>query len=184
MLLISSPISLAKRTGYDFGAVSAQQDKLILDGLTEAGFSVPKGPDYPNVLVLGAQRGGGFYIDIGCSSLIADGSIKVKQGQEISRITKRSMIFADGTEIEADEIILATGYTGVRQRTAKIFGEDVARNIEPVWGFDEMGEQRGVWKRSGQEGFYVAAGNYWLARYFSRLLALQIKAIEVGISRP
>lgn len=173
---------MAKRFGYDLGAVSAKLDKPILDGLTKAGFSVPKGPDYPHVLVLGSQRGGGFYVDIGCSSLIADGTIKVKQGQEIKYFTKNSIVFADGSEIEADEVVLATGYTGVRQRTRTIFGDSVADKVDPIWGFDQQGEQRGVWRRSGHPGFWVAAGNFWLGRHFSRLLALQIKAIEAGIS--
>jgi hypothetical protein len=44
-----------------------------------------------------------------------------------------------------------------------------------------MGEIRGVWRRTGHPAFWVAAGAFWVSRYYSRLLALQIKAVEEGL---
>ena len=44
------------------------------------------------------QRGGGYYIDVGASQLIADGKIKVKSGQEIVEILPHGLKFADGTD--------------------------------------------------------------------------------------
>ena len=60
------------------------------------------------------QRGGGYYIDVGASQLIIDGKIKVKQGQEIDAVEEHSLLFADGTRLEADEIVFATGYDNMR----------------------------------------------------------------------
>jgi hypothetical protein len=50
------------------------------------------------------RDGGGYYIDVGCSRLIADGKIKIKQGVEVERLTAKGVLFADGTEVEADMI--------------------------------------------------------------------------------
>jgi hypothetical protein len=66
-------------------------------------------------------------------------------------------------------------------RTRRVFDDNVADVIDPIWGFDEQGEIRGVWKRSGHPGFWVAAGPFWVSRYYSRLLALQIKVVEEGL---
>lgn len=44
-------------------------------------------------------------IDVGCSQLIIDGQIKVKHGCEIAALKPRTVVFTDGTEIEADAVI-------------------------------------------------------------------------------
>ena len=41
--------------------------------------------------------------------MIADGRIKVKNDSELERFTERGVFFKDGSELEADVIILATG---------------------------------------------------------------------------
>jgi hypothetical protein len=128
------------------------------------------------------QRGGGYYIDVGGSQLIIDGKVHVKQGQEISEILPKGLRFADGSEIDADEIVLATGYQNMRSNTRLIFGDKVADRVGDVWGLDQEGEFRTIWRRSGHPGFWFMGGNLALCRYYSRILALQIKAIEEGIT--
>ena len=49
-------------------------------------------------------------IDVGCAALIIDGRVKVKHGVEIDHLKKDSVVFTDGTELEADAIILAYCY--------------------------------------------------------------------------
>ena len=71
------------------------------------------------------QRGGGYYIDVGASQLIIDGKIKIKQGQEIAEVKPHGLLFADGSELEADEIVFATGYQNMRGTARKIFGDEV-----------------------------------------------------------
>ena len=51
------------------------------------------------------------------------------------------------------------------------------------WGFDEEGELRTMWRRTGHPGFWFFGGNLALCRYFSRMLALQIKAMEERIMK-
>lgn len=74
-----------------------------------------------------AERRGGYYIsaqgcitlhaqsiltcciDVGASELVADGSIKVKQGSGIARYTSKGLVFDDGAELDADVVVFATG---------------------------------------------------------------------------
>lgn len=42
--------------------------------------------------------------------MIIDGDIKLKQGTEIERFTEKGLKFADGSELEADVVLFATGY--------------------------------------------------------------------------
>jgi hypothetical protein len=95
------------------------------------------------------------------------------------RINPHSLLLDDGTELMTDEIIFATGYTSMLETTRKIMGADFAGQLKEVWGR----ELRSVWRRSGHLGFWLAGGALGLCRYYSRMLALHIKAIEEGIMR-
>ena len=161
-----------------------QQDSALLHGLAAAGFAVDSGPDCSGLWMKYLSRGGGYYIDVGTSQLIADKKIKVKQGQEVKAIKARSVLLADDSELEADEIVFATGYQNMRESARKVFGNDLADRVGDVWGFDREGEIRGMWRRSGHPGFWFFGGNLALCRFYSRLLALQIKAVEVGLVGP
>jgi len=74
------------------------------------------------------------------------------------------LLLDDGTELLADEIIFATGYTSMLETTRKIMGTDFAGQLKEVWGLDEEGELRSVWRRSGHPGFWLAGGDLALCR--------------------
>src|SRR4051794_33889055 len=103
-----------KSIQVDLASIQRRFDADLLSGLSRAGFGLDNGPDNAGLFAKYLQRGGGYYIDVGTSKLIIDGNIKVKHGQEIASILPHGVRFADGTEIEADDIILATGYTNMR----------------------------------------------------------------------
>ncbi|RDW64971.1 hypothetical protein BP6252_10622 [Coleophoma cylindrospora] len=168
IIFAAMPISVTNRIGHDVGLMFYRQDLPLLESLQKAGFKVVTPPEYispcfkypnhpadqlslatslPSLVVLTQTRAGGFYVDIGCSPLIASGEIKMHQGRNISHLSATSMVFDDGSEVEADEIILATGFVGVKVHTRKTFGDQVADSIDTIWGIDEEGEQRGVFKR-------------------------------------
>ncbi|KAH8796100.1 hypothetical protein F5882DRAFT_320678 [Hyaloscypha sp. PMI_1271] len=184
LMSLSLPSTLFRTVGADALSLLSSMDAPLIASLSAVGFR-PTPPDpYLNILILTIQRAGGFYVNIGASELIASGAITVKSspGLSISRINPHSVVLSDEEEIgNVDEIIFATGYENGRARTRKVFGDAVADGIESIWGFDGMGEIRGVWRRGGRPGFWVAAGAFWISRYYSRLLALQIKAIEMGL---
>ena len=82
-------------------------------------------------------------------------------------VKPHGLLFADGSELEADEIIFATGYENMRGTARKIFGDEIADSIKDVWGFDEEGELRTMWRRTGHPGFWFFGGNLALCRYAS-----------------
>ncbi|KAJ5579742.1 uncharacterized protein N7459_005727 [Penicillium hispanicum] len=180
--LWSIPSELFKAQQVKISDAVQANDAKTIEGLEKAGFKVDRGPRDAGLLIKYFQRGGGYYIDVGGSQLIIDGKVQVKQGQEIREILPHGIKFADGSELEADEIILATGYQNMRTQARIIFGDSVADRVGDVWGLDQEGEFRTIWRRSGHPGFWFMGGNLALCRYYSRLLALQIKALEVGIA--
>ena len=179
----SIPNSVLKGIHVDVTAVQNKHDADILKGLEKAGFKLDQGPDDAGLFMKYFQRGGGYYIDVGASQLIIDGKIKIKQGQEIAEILPHGMRFQDGSELPADEIVFATGYQNMRTQARQIFGDELADRVKDVWGFDEGGEMRTIWRKTGHPGFWFFGGNLALCRYFSRMLALQIKALEEGLCK-
>lgn len=178
---MSNPLPIAKRIHIDATKETTRRDSDLLRGLQTAGFALDDGPDHAGLFMKYLHRGGGYYIDVGASQLIVDGFIKIQQGQEVHRIAPHGVVLADGTELPADEIVLATGFQNMRSTARKIFGDELADRVKDVWGFDEEGEMRTMWRRSGHPGYWFAGGNLALCRFYSRLLALQIKGLEVGL---
>ena len=181
MIMWSFPSALMKADQVKVTKIQNENDKKILDGLRAAGFGVDMGDMDSGLLVKYFQRGGGYYIDVGASQLIIDGKIKIKQGQELAQLLPDGIEFADGSKLEADEIVFATGYQNMRTEARTIFGDEVADRVGDVWGLNAEGEFRTMWQNSGHPGFWFMGGNLAITRYFSRVLALQIKAIEEGI---
>ncbi|KAH6984177.1 hypothetical protein BKA56DRAFT_613944 [Ilyonectria sp. MPI-CAGE-AT-0026] len=160
---------------------TGRHDVELLKRLIKAGFKLDSSPDNAGFFIKYFERGGGYYIDVGASRLIIDGKIKIKQGQEVDRVLPNGLRFADSSELEADEIVLATGYQNMRTQTRIIFGDEVADAVGDIWGFNEEGEMRMIWQRTGHPGFWFHGGNLVLCRYFSKFLALQIKGLEEGV---
>lgn len=183
VLFHSVPLPVLKRLQIDVTAGEKVTDAKILSGLAEAGFGLDRGPGDAGLWIKYLQRGGGYYLDVGCSSLIAERKIAVKSGYGIKRVLPNAIELADGTVLEADSIVFATGYLNMRTQCRAIFGDAVAEKVKDVWGFDEEGEVRTIWRRSGHKGFWFMGGNLALCRWYSRMLALQIKGIEEGIMR-
>lgn len=182
LFLWSLPSELFKAQQIKCTKVQHEHDKKILDGLNAVGFKTDSGPMDSGLLMKYFQRGGGYYIDVGASQLIIDGKIKVKQGQEITQILPHGIEFADGSKLDADEIVFATGYQNMSTQARVIFGGEVADRVSDVWGFNEEGEFRTMWQKSGHPGLWFMGGNLAISRYFSRILALQIKGIEEGLT--
>lgn len=181
--LWSVPSAVLKSLQQDVTAAQNEYDKNILTGLEIAGYKVDKGPDNAGLMMKYYQGGGGFSIDFGASQLIIDGKIKVKQSQDFAEIIPNGMRFADGSDLPADEIVFATGYKNMRTTAREIFGAEIADQVKDVWGFNEAGELRTIWQKSGHPGFWFVGGHLAMCRYWSRILALQIKGLEEGICK-
>jgi cation diffusion facilitator CzcD-associated flavoprotein CzcO len=157
----------------------AELDAELLEGLEQAGFKLDRGED-GGLMAKALHRAGGFYIDVGCSQLIVDGKVKVKQGS-VARFTKTGITLDDGSSLDADLVVLATGYTNMRDMGVRLFGEEPMKHVKTVWGLDEEGEIKTLWRASGHPGFWFTGGSLAVGRVYSKYLALQIKGRELGL---
>ena len=89
-----------------------------------------------------------------------------------------------GETLAADLIVLATGYKGQEHLVRKLFGDEVAARVGPIWGFGDGDELRNMYVRTAQPGLWFIAGSLAQCRIYSKYLALQIKASEIGMLGP
>ena len=159
----------------------AEMDEELLSGLRQAGFALDFGEDDSGFLMKFHRYGGGYYINVGCSDLIVAGKIAIKHGTEVGRLAGTTVRLTDGSSLEADLVVVAAGYRNMSDTVRRLFGDTVADRVGPVWGLDPEGEVRAMWKRTGQPGFWVMGGSLQQCRPYSKYLALQIKASELGL---
>jgi cation diffusion facilitator CzcD-associated flavoprotein CzcO len=184
LIFASIPYPLLADLHREATKTIAALDREMLDGLERAGFKLDYGDDGSGIFLKYLRRGGGYYIDVGCSRLIAEGKIAIKQGVQIERVTPREVVFTDGSTLPADIVVLATGFKNMRESARALLGDKVADRLGVVWGLDEEGEIRSMWRRSGHPGLWFMGGNLHQCRHYSKALALQIKAIEEDLLDP
>ncbi|WP_135466435.1 flavin-containing monooxygenase [Crenalkalicoccus roseus] len=181
LLATSFPFPVYRRAHQLMTARNEQADRDLLEGLRRRGFRLTSGPDGTGWQIMYQNRGGGYYFDAGCSQLIVEGRVGLIQYADIERFGPEGAIMKDGSVRPADLIVLATGYEGQLAAARRILGEAVAERVGKVWGFDEEGELHGMWRPTGQPGLWFHGGGLAQCRIFSKVLALQIKARELGL---
>lgn len=131
-------------------------------------------------------------LDQGACQLIIDGKIKIKSGTALVSFTPTGLKFADGSELDADVVLFATGFSDPREAMRPIVGDVVTEKMPRIWGINTEGEINGCWREVGTDGLWwmygehilnypcravthrmLVLGNFGWARYFSRLLALR-----------
>lgn len=182
LLATSFPYPIYSRAHQQLTIKNAEADKDLLEGLKKRGFKLTSGPDGTGWQVMYQNRGGGYYFDAGCSQMVVDGRIGLVQFADIERFCAEGVRLKDGTVRAADLIVLATGYEGQKEAVRGIVGDAATDRIGLVWGFDEEGELAGMWRPTGHPGAWFLAGGLAQCRIFSKVLALQIKARELGIT--
>jgi hypothetical protein len=76
----------------------------------------------------------------------------VKSDSPAVRYYEKGLVFADGTKVEADVIVFATGFVGnLKQHVAQIFGGKVAEKAGDCFGLDSEGEVLGAFKPTGRK---------------------------------
>ncbi len=161
--------------------VIAELDRELLDSLEAVGFKMNSGPNGGGLMQYALRNGGGYYIDVGCSELIASGRIALAQGSGVAEFTPTGIRLANGETIEADLVVLATGYSNMRETARRLFGDAVADRCEPALGVNEDHELGALWKPSGQPGLWFMGGPLAWVRIYSKYLALQILGNETGL---
>ena len=190
LLFAATPMRHLVRMHQELVTQLKQRHARFYQGLERAGFQLTFGEDESGVFPQILRDPGGYYIDVGASDLVIDGRIKLKSGVGISALAEDSVVLSDGSELPADAIFYATGYE--RMSVAPI-GETIAAKADRLWGLGSgtrndpgpwEGELRNMWKPTQQTGLWFHAGGIGMSRFYSRILALQIKARQIGLSTP
>ena len=183
LLATSMPYPVLRRAYQVSTAIGVQQDKALLDKLAARGFRIWEGEDDTGFQMMYLRYGGGYYFNVGCSELIISGAVKLLQFADIDRFVAQGARLKDGNTVPAELLVLATGYKNQQETVRAFLGDAVADRIGPVWGFDEGCELRNMWRATAQPGLWFTAGSLAQCRIFSRYLAIQIKALELGLLR-
>ena len=161
--------------------------------LEAAGFMLDFGPDGSGLFMKYLRRGSGYYIDVGASELVANGSVKLKSRVSIDRINPSSVTLTDGTELPADVLVYATGYGSMNGALADLISPEVADQVGKVWGLGSdtpkdpgpwEGELRNMWKPTQVPQLWFHGGNLHQSRHYSEFLAFQLKARMEGLATP
>ena len=170
-----------------------KRDADLYARLEKAGFMLDFGVDGSGLFMKYLRRGSGYYIDVGASELVANGSIKLRSGVSIERINPRSVTLSDGTELPADLLVYATGYGSMNGWLADLVSPEAADRVGKVWGLGSdtpkdpgpwEGELRNMWKPTQVPHLWFHGGNLHQSRHYSQFLSLQLKARMEGLATP
>ena len=181
LIVTGTPFALARQSHIQMTAAARELDRELLDRLGARGFKLAFGEDGSGWQFLYLTRGGGYYFNVGCSDLVADGAIGLVQFEDIDGFVAGGARLKGGETLPADLIVLATGYKGQDELVRRLFGQAIAERTGPIWDFDENDELRNMFTRTGQPGLWFIAGSLAQCRIFSKYLGLQIKAVEEGL---
>jgi putative flavoprotein involved in K+ transport len=181
LITVATPLALSKASHKVFTARAKEMDRKLLDGLARIGFRLDDGEDGTGWQFKYLTRGGGYYFNVGCSDLLVEGKIRLRQFPDIARFVPEGVELRSGETLPADLVVLATGYKGQEHLIARLFGPGVADRVGPVWGFGDGQELRNMFMRTPQPGLWFIAGSLAQCRIYSKYLALQIKACEAGL---
>ena len=176
LLATATPYPVLVRAYQLSTAASRDADRPLLDGLAERGFRLDYGEDDTGFQMKYLRRGGGYYFNVGCSDLIINGEVGLLHYDDIGRFVAAGAQLRDGSVAHADLLVLATGYKNQQDVVRASLGDAVADRIGPVWGFDEGGELRNMWRPTAQNGLWFTAGSLAQCRIYSKYLALQLQA--------
>lgn len=182
MMAHAIPFDLTKRLHVALSHSMQEDDRALLDGLRKIGFLLDNGEDDTGYFMKLLRYQSGYYLDIGCSQLLIDGKIKLKSGVGIERLGAHEAIFTDGTALETDILVLATGYEPLQERVRAMFGDEVADRVGPIYGIGDDGELRNMFSRTAQDGFYFVGGGFMGCRAYTHYTARLIKARIEGLA--
>lgn len=165
----------------------------FLDALEKTGFRVDRESKL-NDLIL--TRSGGYYPDVGGIDHVTAGRVKILSGIPIERFTTCGIRLRDGTLLEADVVIFATGFEhDLRRMATPTIGKTTADKLGDFWGIDEAGDVRGLMTQHSRSatspwhdvqlnvqarGIWPLKGSMCQARSYSQFVALQIQAEKLG----
>ncbi len=181
LIYASVPYDLVRRLQIGMSKTMMKLDEELLSGLRKVGFLLDNGHDDTGWVMKLFRYQAGYYLNIGASDLIVEEKIKLRSGVGIARLDESSVVLSDGSRLPADIVVFATGYQPLEKSVARLFGEDVAARVGPIYGIGNDGELQNMYGATGQPHFYVTGGGFAGARSYSRYTTLLIKAQLEGL---
>jgi putative flavoprotein involved in K+ transport len=166
------------------------QDADFYARLAASGMQLDFGEDDSGLMMKALRTASGYYIDVGASELIATGQIGVVAGHGVARVVPEGVVLDDGRTVAADVVVACTGYQSMHRTVAGIVSEAAAEAVGPCWGLGSgvrgdpgpwLGELRNMWKPTAVKNLWFHGGNLALSRFYSRHVALQLKARMEGL---
>jgi pyridine nucleotide-disulfide oxidoreductase len=184
LAVAATPYPVLRETYKFLTKKTCEIDKDLLDRLRNVGFRLDFGHDNTGFHMMYLRKGGGYYINVGCSDLIADGKIGLLQFDAVSGFVPGGVQTTDGAILPADIVVMGTGYHNLQMPIGSMFGREFAERVGPVWGFDQNYIMRNMWQPTAQPGFWIMGGTLPDARLYSKFLAVQLVAAIRGIRLP
>ncbi len=182
LMNLAAPLRVMKQAHRILTDKTRELDAPLHRALEKAGFRLEFGDNGTGWPLKYRTRGGGYYFNVGASDLVARGEIGLIQYADIAEFTAGGMKMKDGSERPVDLVVLATGYKGQDHMVGELFGAEMRKKVGPVWGFDDRTQElANMWLPTPQEGLWFTGGSFAQCRMYSKFLALQIKAREVGL---
>ena len=193
MIAAATPYALFAGQQRALYRIIRERDAAFYQRLTASGFALDFGEDDSGQMMKALRTASGYYIDVGASELIMTGAVKVISGQGVAALTPDGLRLDDGSEVAADAIIACTGYQSMHETVAVIVSRQAADLVGPCFGLGSgiagdpgpwQGELRNLWKPTAHPALWFHGGNLALSRFYSRFVALQLKARMAGIATP
>lgn len=181
LIATSSTFPLFLRGARLLAARMQEIDKPLLDGLAARGFKADLGEDGGGYQTKVRRSHSGYYLNCGCSELIAEGEIDLIQYEDIDRFVAEGVRMKDGRIESADLLVAATGYQSQQEVVRELLGNEIAERVGPIWGLAEDGELNNMYRPTPQPGLWFMGSGLSQARIYSHFIALQIKADELGL---
>ena len=101
MLFASIPYKVMPSFHQPIFDAIKERDKNFYERLAKAGFMLDFGDDESGLFMKYVRRGSGYYIDVGASELIANGTIKLKSapGLGVEYIEADAVVLNDGSRL-------------------------------------------------------------------------------------
>ncbi len=169
------------------------RDAAFYAALGKAGFAYDFGEDETGLMMRALRTASGYYIDVGASTLISNGDISIISGEEIDRLIPTGVRLASGQEIQVDAIVACTGYQSMNEAVVGLVDRETADQLGPCWGLGSgirgdpgpwRGELRNMWVPTAHPALWFHGGNLALSRFYSKFVAMQLKARQAGIDTP
>lgn len=184
LLSASVPIRMMEELHRPLWEDIRQKDHAFYESLEQTGFTLDFAEDGAGLGLKYRRTASGYYIDVGGSQMVIDGSIGIRSGVTIERLTPDGVTLSSGEHLAADAIVYATGYGTMEDWVGALIDKQTATKVGRCWGYGSgtrgdpgpwVGELRNMWLPTAQQGLWFMGGNLAQCRFYSHFLALQLQ---------